>query len=319
MNGLPKIVVVCGPTASGKSDVAMRICEEFGGELLSCDSMQIYKTMDIGTAKPSREDMARVRHHMIDIADPFTPYSCADYARDATLCAEDILSRGKLPVVCGGTGLYLEALLFERPFESNPGRSPMREELNRFAETNGAHALWERLRDVDPESAAAIHENNVRRVVRALEILETTGIPKSESDRLAGRARYDSLVIYLKTNDRKKREERIRRRTRAMFEGGLLDETARLYEAGVFEKNTTAAAAIGYKETLGAVTGETSSEEAFERLVIATRQYAKRQDTWFDRKSYATPVAADGDEPPYDECLKLVSLFLDGDYATGNE
>jgi len=287
--------------------------------LLSCDSMQIYKTMDIGTAKPSREDMARVRHHMVDIADPFTPYSCADYARDAVACAEDILSRGKLPVVCGGTGLYLEALLFERPFESNPGRSPLRDELNGFAEKYGAHALWERLNDVDPESAAAIHENNVRRVVRALEILETTGIPKSESDRLAGRARYDSLVIYLKTNDRKKREERIRRRTRAMFEGGLLDETARLYEAGVFEKNTTAAAAIGYKETLGAVTGETSSEEAFERLVIATRQYAKRQDTWFDRKSYATPVAADGDEPPYDECLKLVSLFLDGDYATGNE
>ena len=319
MNGLPKIVVVCGPTASGKSDVAMRICEEFGGELLSCDSMQIYKTMDIGTAKPSREDMARVRHHMIDIADPFTPYSCADYARDAVACAEDILSRGKLPVVCGGTGLYLEALLFERPFESNPGRSPLRDELNGFAEKYGAHALWERLREVDPESAAAIHENNVRRVVRALEILETTGIPKSESDRLAGRARYDSLVIYLKTNDRKKREERIRRRTRAMFEGGLLDETARLYEAGVFEKNTTAAAAIGYKETLGAVTGETSSEEAFERLVIATRQYAKRQDTWFDRKSYATPVAADGDEPPYEECLKLVSLFLRGNNATGNE
>ncbi len=310
MTGSRKVVAICGPTASGKSDIAILIAERFGGEIVSCDSMQVYRTMDIGTAKPSPADMARVPHHMIDVIDPDVPYSCAEYATAAEAAVEDILSRGRLPVICGGTGLYLEALLFEHPFDSCPGISGLRDELLNFAEEHGAHALWERLREVDPESAAAIHENNIRRVVRAIEIYETTGVPKSRSDLGAGKPRYDSLVIYLKTFDRNLREERIRTRAVSMFERGLAEETRRLLDAGIFEKNRTAAGAIGYKETVGYVTGEVTREEALERLVTATRRYAKRQDTWFGHRPYAIPVRADGPDRPLDECRCLITGFL---------
>ena len=313
-----KVIAVCGPTASGKSDVAMRLAEKFGGEIVGCDSMQIYRGMDVGTAKPTRSDMARIRHHMIDIIDPSESYSCAEYASDAAVCVDDILSRGKLPVICGGTGLYLESLLFEHPFDSNPGRGPIREELEKFAAEQGAHALWETLREIDPESAAAIHENNVRRVIRAIEIYKTTGIRKSETDKIGLAPRYDALVLYLKTTDRKKREERIRRRAEQMFAQGLCEETAALLRAGVFEANSTAAGAIGYKETIGFVAGQTTRSEALSALIVSTRQYAKRQDTWFDRRSYATPVAADGDADPYIECEKLVSAFLGSSDKTDN-
>ncbi|MBP5270682.1 MAG: tRNA (adenosine(37)-N6)-dimethylallyltransferase MiaA [Clostridia bacterium] len=310
MSGRRKVVAICGPTASGKSDIAILLAERFDGEIVSCDSMQVYRTMDIGTAKPSPADTARVPHHMIDVIDPDVPFSCAEYASAAEEAVDGILSRGRLPVICGGTGLYLEALLFEHPFDACPGRSGLRDELLEFAEENGAHALWERLRAVDPESAAAIHENNVRRVVRAIEIYETTGVPKSRSDLWAGKPRYDSLVIYLQTSDRNKREERIRTRASEMFERGLPVETRRLLDAGIFEKNRTAAGAIGYKETVGYVTGELTRAEALERLVTATRKYAKRQDTWFGHRPYVTPVRADGPDGPLDECCRLISGFL---------
>ena len=307
----PKIIAVVGHTASGKTELAIRLAERLGGEIVCCDSMQIYRVMNIGTAKPTPEEQARVPHHLFDFIDPHRSYSCADYCTDAEEAIADILSRGKLPIVCGGTGLYLDSLLFERPFFESSGKSEIRERLAREAEELGAHALHERLREVDPESAEKIHENNLRRVIRALEIYETTGKKKSEIDLIPTPARYDFLAFELRRTDIAERYERIERRCDAMIAEGLLDETARLYSMGIFEQNPTAAQAIGYKEMLGCVRGEMSLPEAREKLCIATRQYAKRQVTWFSAKDYIETVglnAASAD--PTDELCALVSAWL---------
>ena len=221
----PKIVAVVGHTASGKTGLAIALAERLGGEIVCCDSMQIYREMDIGTAKPTPEELARVPHHTVDFVDPMRPYSCADYAEDAEKAIKDILSRGKLPIICGGTGLYLDTLLFERPFDECGGRSDVRERLEREAQELGAHALHLRLSEVDPESAAKIHENNVRRVIRALEIFETTGKKKSELDALASPAKYDFLAFELRRTDMAERYARIEARVDEMLSTGLLEET----------------------------------------------------------------------------------------------
>lgn len=308
----PRIIAVVGHTASGKTELAIRLAERLGGEIVCCDSMQIYRVMDIGTAKPTPEEQARVPHHLFDFIDPFRSYSCADYCADAERVIGEILSRGKLPIVCGGTGLYLDSLLFERPFDESSGKSEIRERLCREAEELGAHALHERLREVDPESAEKIHENNLRRVIRALEIYETTGKKKSEIDLIPTPARYDFLAFELRRTDMAERYERIEKRCDAMITSGLLDETEKLLRMGIFDKNPTAAQAIGYKEMLGCVRGDMTLPEARERLCIATRQYAKRQVTWFSAKDYIktvglTKVSAD----PTDELCAEVGAWLE--------
>lgn len=299
----PKIVAVVGHTASGKTGLAIALAERLSGEIVCCDSMQIYREMDIGTAKPTPEELARVPHHTVDFVDPMRPYSCADYAEDAEKAIKDILSRGKLPVICGGTGLYLDTLLFERPFDECGGRSDVRERLEREAEELGAHALHLRLQSVDPESAEKIHENNVRRVIRALEIYETTGRKKSELDAIASSAKYDFLAFELRRTDMNERYARIEARVDEMLASGLLEETEKLLEMGIFEKNPTAAQAIGYKEMLGYVRGEMTLPDARERLCIATRQYAKRQVTWFGAKNYIETVELRPDLPDPTELL----------------
>ncbi len=304
-----KIIAVVGHTASGKTGLAIALAERLGGEIVCCDSMQIYREMDIGTAKPTPEELARVPHHTVDFVDPMRPYSCADYAVDAEKAIKDILSRGKLPVICGGTGLYLDTLLFERPFDECGGRSDIRERLTREAEELGAHALHQRLREVDPESAEKIHENNVRRVIRALEIYETTGKKKSELDALASPAKYDFLAFELRRTDMNERYARIEARVDEMLASGLLEETKKLLKMGIFEKNPTAAQAIGYKEMLGYVRGEMLLSEARERLCIATRQYAKRQVTWFGAKNYIETVELNPTLP--DPTEELVSRILE--------
>lgn len=308
---LPLIAVV-GPTASGKSGLAVRLAAELGGELVGCDSMQIYRRMDVGTAKPTDEERAMVRHHMVDIAEPDEAYSCADYAVDAVKCVADIHCRGKLPVVCGGTGLYLDSLLFDRPWSVSGGHSEIRDRLNAEAEKeNGAHMLWERLLKVDPESAGKTHENNVRRVIRALEIYELTGIPKSELDRRGGEARYDHLVLALRWQDRSVQNARIEARVDVMLKDGLLEETASLEHEGVFVGNSTAAQAIGYKEMLGCVRGECTLEQAREALIVATRQYAKRQLTWFGGKEYVRWIDLTEEDPdPYLAAWKAVTEYF---------
>jgi tRNA dimethylallyltransferase len=306
------VVAVAGPTASGKSRVAMSLALKFGGEIVGCDSMQIYRGMDIGTAKPSAAEMAAVRHHMIDVADPHEVFSTAEYVKGAEEAIDGILSRGRLPVICGGTGLYLESLLFERTFGVSPGATPLREELKAEASSpEGRQALMERLREVDPESAAALHGNDVRRIIRALEIYHSTGRKKSDLDRESGRPRYRALVLVLHTPDRAEQNRRIALRAAEMMRNGLPEETARLDAEGVFESNLTAAQAIGYKEILGFVRGGSSEAEATEKLIVATRRYAKRQDTWFGNRPYATRIDITPEAPdPLPGAERLVCEFL---------
>ena len=295
-----KLPIVVGPTASGKSALALAIARECGGEIVSCDSMQIYKRMNIGTAKPTEEEMSLVRHHMIDIVEPWEDFSCADYARLAEKAIEDIISREKTPVICGGTGLYLDALLRGGLPEVADSDEGYRAELCAFLEREGAEKLHAMLEKIDPESAEAIHMNNTKRVISALEIYHTSGRKKSELDKenSALDGRYEPLAVGLFYPDRQVLYDRINRRVDIMVEGGLLDEVRALEDEGVFKRSKTASGAIGYKEFLGYLRGEMSLEQAVEDLKMATRRYAKRQCTWFFAKDYVKKIEI---EAPFDE------------------
>ncbi len=283
-----KIFAVVGPTASGKSGLALALCRELGGELISCDSMQVYRRMDIGTAKPTTAEQAAVPHHLIDVAEPWEPFSCADYVALAAAAIEDCVARGRLPIVCGGTGLYLDALLRKNDFAENTSDEAVRAELMAFAAAHGAEALHRELQAVDPDSAAAIHPNNVKRVARALEIYRVSGLTKTEQDRRSrqGGERYHATVLGLRYADRAVLYRRMDRRVDQMVEQGLIEETRALLAEGVFAQNQTAAQAIGYKELLPYLQGSCTQEEAIERLKLATRQYGKRQMTWFSARPY---------------------------------
>ena len=302
------LLAVVGATASGKSRLAVLLAKELGGEVVSCDSMQIYRRMDVGTAKPTKDEMDGIPHHLIDFTEPDRPFSCADYVSAARDVIAEIHSRGKLPILCGGTGLYLERLLFGGGDAEAAEPTPaIREKWQAYAAEYGNLALHEKLREVDVESADAIHENNVHRVIRALEIYETTGVPKSEWDRRSKEIQsdYDYKVIGLQYQDRQLLYNRIDSRVDAMLADGLLEETQALMQEGVFERNSTAAQAIGYKELLSYLRGEESLEAATERLKTATRRYAKRQITWFFAKSYVEWIPADENGVCRDETLIL--------------
>lgn len=290
-----RILAVVGPTAGGKTALSVELAKRAGGEVISCDSMQIYRGMDIGTAKPTEEEKQGVPHHLLDIAAPEEAFSVCDYVSAATAAADDILSRGKLPVFCGGTGLYLDAFLRGGVADSPAGDPALRAALSESAAADGGAALFEELRRCDPESAAAIHPNNLRRVIRAVEIYRLTGVPKSEWDRRSRTfpPRYDAVVLGLRYDDRALLRARISARVDEMLAAGLAEETRRLWEAGVFEKSPTAAAAIGYKELLPYLRGECTLAAAAQTLKIATAQYAKRQMTWFAAKDYVTWIPAD--------------------------
>ncbi|MBE6684398.1 MAG: tRNA (adenosine(37)-N6)-dimethylallyltransferase MiaA [Ruminococcaceae bacterium] len=290
-----KIIAVTGPTASGKTALAIELAKRLGGEIISCDSMQIYRTMDIGTAKPTKDELAEVPHHLIDVLPPDAPYSCSDYVKDAERAVEDIVSRGKLPIFCGGTGLYLDRFLRGGNDDGAACDDNLRDELKRFVDENGADALYERLVELDPEAAATIHKNNVKRVMRAVEICLVTGQKKSEIDKKNSEIvdKYDHKVITLAFQNRDLLYDRIERRVDLMIEHGLLDETKLLMDEGVFERSQTAAQAIGYKELLPYLRGEDSLENCVEELKKATRRYAKRQTTWFSGKDYAHKVYVD--------------------------
>ena len=275
---LPLLAVV-GCTAGGKSRLAVRLAQELNGEVVSCDSMQIYRSMDIGTAKPTPEEMEGIPHHLIDFADPREVFSCADYVGEAKRVIRDICARGRFPILCGGTGLYLDRLLFGGGDAEEAEPDPaIREKWQAYRDENGNHALHERLREVDAESAEAIHENNVHRVIRALEIFRTSGISKSEWDRQTPSEAYrpDAMLYYLNA-PREQLYERIDRRVDVMMEMGLYDEVRSLQ----LIPDSTAAQAIGYKEMLGCLRGEQTLAEAADAIRLASRRYAKRQLTWF--------------------------------------
>lgn len=291
-----KILAVVGPTASGKSALAIELAKRFNGEIICCDSMQIYKQMNIGTAKPDEEELNSAVHHLFDFADPKVSFSCADYIPLAERVVEDILSRGKLPIFCGGTGLYLDRFLSGAEFESTEVDEDFRREMNAFALEFGNEALHQKLREIDPKSADEIHPNNVKRVIRALEIYKTSGRTKSEidSESKTFESKYDCLQIGIKYENRDILYDRINLRVDKMMQAGLLEETKELLEAGVFEANATAAQAIGYKELLSYFNNEKTLISAVEDLKMATRRYAKRQMTWFSAHGNVNWLVADG-------------------------
>ena len=278
----PKIVCVVGPTASGKTGFAIDLAKQRNGEIVSCDSMQIYKYMDIGTAKPTKEEQAEVPHHMIDFADPNEDFSVADFVERARLCIDDIIARGKLPVLCGGTGLYVDSVVNQVEYPEGTRDDKYRAMLWEIAEKEGNEAIHNMLRQVDEIAAESIHPNNTKRVIRALEICKTSGMTKTEADRLAIKTPiYDAEMIGLNM-DRARLYDRINRRVDIMIEQGLLDEVKTLLDMGI-RRNSTAMQAIGYKELLLYIDGKCSFDEAIEKIKQESRRYAKRQLTWFGR------------------------------------
>ncbi|MBQ2324177.1 MAG: tRNA (adenosine(37)-N6)-dimethylallyltransferase MiaA, partial [Oscillospiraceae bacterium] len=254
------------------------------GEVVSCDSMQIYRGMTIGTAAPTREEMEGVPHHMIAVADPRENYSVARYAREAGQCVDDILARGKRPIIVGGTGLYLDALLAGREYASGQAGGAVRAQLERRVAQEGIGPLLDELRAVDPESAQRLNPNDQKRIIRALEVYRETGKTITQHNRDSQRVppRYDAVYLGFAFEDRQDMRDRIDARVEQMAEQGLLDEVRALLKRGV-PRGSTALQAIGYKECLSFLDGQSTEEEALELIKLRSRQYAKRQLTWLRR------------------------------------
>ncbi len=304
-----KIICIVGPTASGKTDVSIRLAKALCGEIVSGDSMQIYTGMDIGTAKPSVSERCGIPHYMLDIAKPCEDYSAARYVEEATPIVEDIIKRGKVPIVVGGTGLYIDSLVKGSEFALFEEDKKYRDELFALYEKDGAEALHKMLFEVDPERALQIHPNNVKRVIRALEVYRATGQTISEHDRLTKdkENRFDALYIGLKFADRQKLYDRINLRVDIMIKNGLEEEAKRILGSGVSEK-ATSMQAIGYKELLPYFRGECSLDDAAEEIKKNSRRYAKRQMTWFNRNQAINWFCVDKSENLFEDLQASINF-----------
>ena len=280
----PKIVCIAGPTACGKTTLGVLLAQRFCGEVVSVDSMQIYRGMTVGTAAPTAEEMQGVPHHMIAVADPAEQWSAAEYVSRATPVVDDILARGKLPVLVGGTGLWMDALIRGHGFAKGHAGGAIRRELEARLEREGIAPLLEELRQVDPESAERLHPADTKRILRALEVYRETGSTISAHNAATRMIppRYDAVWIGLQFADRADMKALIDRRVDKMVQEGLLDEVRALLAMGL-PRNATAMQAIGYKEFLGVLDGVLTEPEAIELVKLRSRQYAKRQLTWLRR------------------------------------
>ncbi|SHG83072.1 tRNA (adenosine(37)-N6)-dimethylallyltransferase MiaA [Virgibacillus chiguensis] len=277
-----KLIAIVGPTAVGKTKLSIEIAKHYNGEIISGDSMQIYKGMDIGTAKVTKDEMKNIPHYMINIKRPDESFSVADFKQHVDHYIEIIAAKNKLPILVGGSGLYVQAALYNYNFTAYQRNNELVKKLNKEIELNGIHSLYERLKKVDPQQAKKIHPNNYRRVVRALEIYETTGKRMSEyQQQQSGKSPYDYKIIGLEM-DREKLYDRINKRVDDMIEKGLVEEAYRLYSHGYAKEQSMQA--IGYKEFLPYFKNEISLTEAIATLKQNSRRYAKRQYTWFRNK-----------------------------------
>lgn len=294
-----KVIAIVGPTAVGKTALAIELAKRYNGEIISCDSMQVYRGMDIGTAKPSKEELAQVKHHLIDIKMPSDNFSCADYATLAKKAISDIEKRGKTPIFCGGTGLYLDSVIEIPSFCETAKDEEYRSYLENYAKEHGNESVHQMLKEIDPESAAAIHQNNIKRVIRALEIYKCTGVTKSQWDARSKETKppYDATVLFLCCEDREEMYRRIDKRVDIMMAEGLMYEVRGLYEAGLLDSKYTSGGAIGYKELLPVVQGENTVDVGVAELKLATRHYAKRQLTWFGKKKNYHKIYVDKENP----------------------
>lgn len=304
------VLVVCGPTASGKTKLAVDLAKRFGGEIIGADSMQVYKGMSIGTAKPSAEETREVPHHLIDFLEPDSAFSVAEYVRLAKQVIKDVAGRGRLPVLAGGTGLYINSLLDNISFENIEADEGLRAKLKSLAEEKGGAFLHEMLAGRDPELAEKLHPNNTGRIIRALEVCELTGVPMSEHMRRARQnpSEYDACMLGLRYSDRGALYERIDRRVDLMLEQGLIEEAKSLFDAGF---TGTASQAIGYKELFGYFSGKEPLSEAVENIKRETRRYAKRQMTWFKRDGRIRWFDVDKYEG-YDDLLAAAAKIFTG-------
>jgi tRNA dimethylallyltransferase len=306
-----KMIVIVGPTAVGKTRLGVELAKKFDGEVISGDSMQIYRGLDIGTAKVTEEEAEGIPHHLINEKDPDESYAVSDFKKAASKKIEAITARGHVPIVVGGTGLYIESLLFDVSHggEAEPDET-FRKQMEEKAEKDGKESIWEQLKEIDPEAAKKIHHNNVRRVIRALEVYHVTGQTFSsyQAERQEKEARYDAFVIGLNT-DRTLLYERINQRVDLMMEQGLVEEAKRLWQAVDVEAQS--AKGIGYKELFPFFEGKEDLEEAVDSIKQNSRRYAKRQLTWF-RNRFEVDAWFDLVEHPEQvtECEEQVQKFL---------
>lgn len=303
------LIAVVGPTASGKTALAIALAKELGGEIVSADSMQIYRGMDIATAKPTPEEMAEVPHHLIGFWPPEKPFSVAQYAILAREKIDDILRRGRVPVLCGGTGLYIKAIVDHIQYEEETGEdAALRERLRRQAQDEGNLAVWRQLQAMDPQTAERIHPNNLGRVIRAIEVMQVSGRSIREQEERSRQAPcpYHVIQIGLRYRNRENLYERIGRRVDAMAEAGLPEEARAVRQQGL---TATAAQAIGYKELYDWMDGMLPLEEALENLKRSTRRYAKRQLTWFGadaRIRWIEPDALQAGETVTEQAMRII-------------
>lgn len=274
------LVIIAGPTASGKTAIGIEIAKLFNGEIISADSMQIYKKLNINTAKATAQEQSEVPHHLIDVVEPNEEFSVTDFVEKATAAINDITSRGKLPVVVGGTGMYIKSLLYPQSFGNSLKNEEIRAKYQKYVEENGVDKLHDLLKQVDPVSAEQIHKNNVKRVIRALEIYDSTGIPKSEQKDDPIESIYNPILVVLDV-PRETLYQRINKRVDKMIESGGVEEARFVYNNLNLMPNAQCLQAIGYKEFLPYLKGEKLLLEAKEDLAQATRHYAKRQLTYF--------------------------------------
>ena len=281
----PKVIVICGPTASGKTSLGVELAKKINGEVISSDSMQIYKDMTIGTAKPTIEEMQGIKHYLIDFVSPDERYSVANFKKDAKLAIKEILDKGKVPIIVGGTGLYIDSLIYEIEYANIEFDEEYRKELEQIAKEDGLQKLYEEAKKIDPEAIEKISPNDQKRIIRILEIYHSTGKNKTEQEAKSRKeVEYDYRVFAIKW-EREELYERINKRVDIMIEQGLIEEVENIKNK--YSKFPTAMQGLGYKEVVDYLNGIYSKEEMIEKIKMETRRYAKRQMTWF-RKNKQT-------------------------------
>ncbi len=300
------LIILTGPTAVGKTKLSIALAKAVGGEIISADSMQVYQYMDIGTAKIMPEEMDGVPHHLVDVLSPMEDFNIVLFQQMAKKAMDEIYAKGKIPILVGGTGFYIQAVLYDIDFTESEEDSPYREELWQIAKMQGENVLHRMLEDCDPKAAEEIHQNNVKRVIRALEFYKTTGrkISEHNEEQRAKESPYQFLYLVL-NQDRTVLYERIEKRIDLMIEQGLVSEVQKLKDMGC-HKDMVSMKGLGYKEILSYLNGETTLEESIEILKRDTRRFAKRQLTWFRREK--EPVWIDKDE--YDNEDQILDYIL---------
>lgn len=306
---MKNVIVIVGPTASGKTKLSIELAKAVNGEIISADSMQIYKYMDIGTAKPDEEEKSGIQHYLMDEVYPDEEFSVAKYQELAYSYIEKVLAKGKVPIVVGGTGLYINSLLYNINFSETISDWELRDRLKKEADEKGNQYLHDKLREIDPEAADRIHVNDTKRIIRAIEVYEHTKKPISYHQEVSRQdpPRYNYIIIGLRM-DREKLYERINKRVDIMFEKGLIDEVKKLVEMG-YDKNSIAMQGIGYKEVLSYLKGEISMEELVYLIKLGTRHYAKRQITWFKRIENIFWVDVE-EETTLSHILKIIENYI---------